>query len=214
MKVLVVGANGQIGKHLISILGKSEDHTVKAMVRKEEQASVLKKSGIESVVKSLEASVDEIAAIAKDCDAIVFTAGSGGQTDADQTLLIDLDGAAKTIEAAEKVGVKRFIMVSAIQAHRRENWNEQLKSYYVAKHHADNILVHSRLTYTIVRPGGLLNEPGSGEVLIAEDIAKGFIPREDVANTIVNALTEENTYNRSFDLVSGETQIIEALISF
>lgn len=211
MKVFVVGANGQIGKHLVDLLKDSPDHSVRAMVRKEEQSKHLEKNGIESAVVSLTGSVDEIANAAKGCDAIVFTAGSGGSTGADQTLLIDLDGAVKTIEAAEILGIDRFIMVSAFQANNRENWNEAIKPYYVAKHYADRALLQSDLNYTIIRPGGLVNEPGTGKVTAAEELERGSIAREDVARTILASLTDENTYKRSFDLISGDTAIAEAL---
>jgi uncharacterized protein YbjT (DUF2867 family) len=211
MRVFVVGANGQIGQHLIRLLRESDEHTVRAMVRKKEQAEYFESLGVETVVANLEGSVEEIAEAAKGCEAIVFTAGSGGHTGADKTLLVDLDGAVKTIEAAEKIGIKRFIMVSAIQAHRRENWNDKIKHYYVAKHYADKILEQSDLTYTIIRPGWLLNEPGTGKVSVAENLIRGSIPREDVAKTILASLNEEHTFNRSFDLVSGETQISDAL---
>lgn len=211
MKVFVVGANGQIGKHLVDLLKDSPDHNVRAMIRKEEQMQHFEKNGIESAVVSLTGSVDEIANAAKGCDAIVFTAGSGGSTGADQTLLIDLDGAVKTIEAAENLGIDRFIMVSAFQANNRENWNEAIKPYYVAKHYSDRALLHSDLIFTIIRPGGLVNEPGTGKVTAAEELERGSISREDVARTIFASLTEENTYKRSFDLISGDTVIAEAL---
>ncbi|MFE4812466.1 SDR family oxidoreductase [Peribacillus simplex] len=211
MKVFVVGANGQIGKYLVDLLKNSPEHSVRAMVRKEEQSRYLEKNGIESVVVSLTGSVEEITNAAKGCDAIVFTAGSGGSTGADQTLLIDLDGAVKTIEAAENLGINRFIMVSAFQANNRENWNEAIKPYYVAKHYADRALLQSDLNYSIIRPGGLVNEPGTGKVAAAEELERGSIAREDVARTIFASLTEENTYKRSYDLISGDTAIAEAL---
>ncbi|MFP7299279.1 SDR family oxidoreductase [Neobacillus niacini] len=211
MNVLVVGANGQVGKLLVNQLRDSKEHTVKAMVRREEQAEAFKKMNLEVAVACLEQSVEDIAQAARGCNAIVFTAGSGAHTGYDKTLLIDLDGAVKTIEAAEIVGIKRFIMVSAIQAHRRENWHESMLPYYAAKYYADKMLEQSELTYTIIRPGGLLSEPGTGMIMAAEDIPSGRIPREDVAATIIHSLTEENTYYQSFDLVSGEVAISEAL---
>lgn len=211
MRVFVVGANGQIGAQLIQLLKESEEHTVKAMVRKEEQKVVFEQKGVEAVLADLEGSVEEIAKAASDCDSIVFTAGSGGHTGSDKTLLIDLDGAVKTIEAAEKANIKRFVMVSALQAHNRENWNENLKPYYVAKHYADKILMQSNLNYTIIRPGGLLNESGTGRISIGENLNRTTIPRQDVAKTILASLNEVHTYNRSFDLVSGEDNISDAL---
>jgi uncharacterized protein YbjT (DUF2867 family) len=108
MKVLVVGANGQIGNQLTHLLQDHEGYTVKAMVRKEEQAATYEAAGIECVLANLEGSVEELADAAKNCQAVVFAAGSGGATGYDKTLLIDLDGAAKMIEAAEQASVSRL----------------------------------------------------------------------------------------------------------
>ncbi|SFA94510.1 Uncharacterized conserved protein YbjT, contains NAD(P)-binding and DUF2867 domains [Lentibacillus halodurans] len=212
MKVLVVGANGQIGQHVVKQLQSSDEHTVRAMVRKEEQAEELKKKGIDAVIANLEGNKKSIVKAAKGCEAVVFTAGSGGKTGPDKTLLVDLDGAVKTIEAAEEAGVDRYVMVSALQANNRENWNEKIRHYYVAKHYADRMLQASNLNYTIVRPGGLLNEPGTGKVNISENMEeRGAVPRQDVASTVVAALPEENTYKRAFDLISGDKTIAESL---
>jgi uncharacterized protein YbjT (DUF2867 family) len=213
MKVLVIGANGKVGQQVVNMLHAHEQHTVRAMVRKQEQLEAFQKKGIEAVLADLEGTVDEIAEAAKGCDAIVFSAGSGGHTGPDKTLLVDLDGAVKAMEAAEKVGIKRFVMVSSFQAHNRENWPENLKPYYVAKHYADRMLMNSDLNYTIIRPGYLRNEKGTGLVTIAENLNGGSIPREDVARTIVQSLDEPNTYKKAFDLMSGDTEIAEALKS-
>lgn len=139
VKVFVVGANGQIGQHLVHLLKESPEHTVRAMIRNEEQAKAFETIGVETRLADLEGSVEGIVEAARGCDAFVFTAGSGGHTGADKTILIDLDGAAKSIEAATILGIKRFIMVSAIQANNRENWGS-MKYYMTAKHHADKIL--------------------------------------------------------------------------
>ena len=211
MKVFVVGANGQIGQHLIHLLKDSEEHTARAMVRKEEQVEKFKDMGVEAKLADLEGSVDDIVEAAKGSDAIVFAAGSGGSTGADKTILIDLDGAAKTIEAAEKLGIERFIMVSSILSNDREKWGDSMRYYMAAKHHADKILERSNLNYTIIRPGGLTNDTGKGSVTIGVDGDFAEIPREDVANTIYHALPMENTFKRAFDLVTGETSIADAL---
>jgi len=211
LKVLVVGANGQIGQKLTEILHSDDEHSVLAMVRKQEQKEEFSKKGIETVIADLEGSVAQLKQAMKGCDAIVFTAGSGGGTGAEKTLLIDLDGAVKTMEAAEAAGVDRFIMVSALQANNRENWNEAIKPYYVAKHYADRVLMQSNLTYTIIRPGGLLNEKGTGKISVGDQLERGYIPREDVAQTIVEALSNDHTKKRSFDLIAGDDQISVAL---
>ncbi|WP_394141663.1 SDR family oxidoreductase [Cytobacillus oceanisediminis] len=211
MKVLIVGANGQIGKQLVKLINESSDHTARAMIRKAEQAEEFEKMGVETAVSSLEGTVEKLAEAAKGCDAIIFTAGSGGHTGYDKTLLIDLDGAVKTIEAAEQAGINRFVMVSAIQANNRDKWSDAIKPYFVAKHYADRMLENSGLNYTIVRPGGLTNDPGTGKIKVDKNLERGFIPREDVAKTIYAVLDKENTYKRSFDLVSGEEDVETAV---
>ncbi|CAN7549438.1 SDR family oxidoreductase [Rossellomorea sp. LjRoot5] len=210
MNVAVVGANGQIGKQVVGFL-KEVGHTPRAIVRKEEQVQSFEQDGVEAALVDLEGTVDQISNGLKGADAVVFSAGSGGSTGSDKTLLIDLDGAVKTMEAAKEAGIERFIIVSALQAHHRENWNDSLKPYYVAKHFADRALEDSGLTYTIIRPGGLLNEEGTGKVSAGENLERGSIPREDVARTIVASLTEASTFNKGFDLISGSTGIEEAV---
>ncbi|MCK6076010.1 SDR family oxidoreductase [Paenibacillus silvae] len=211
MNVLVIGANGQIGKHLVEQLAQEGKYQVTAMIRKPEQADTLKKLGAQVVMGDLEGTVDELAEVMKDQSAIVFTAGSGGSTGPDKTLLIDLDGAVKTMEAAEKQGISRYILVSAYGADQRSKWPEEIKPYYVAKHFADRALFASELNYTIIRPGGLKNEPGIGKVTVGIDLKPGSIAREDVARVIAASLQEEKTYRMAFDLVAGGQSISDAL---
>ncbi|WP_188204810.1 SDR family oxidoreductase [Desemzia incerta] len=216
MKVLVVGANGKIGKQLVNLLNESETHSVRAFVRKEEQAKELESNGIETHLGDLEGSVSDLKEAVKGTDAVVFTAGFGGSTGADKTLLIDLDGAVKVIDAAKNVGVGRFLMVSAFGADQREKWNEEIKSYYVAKYYADKELMQSGLNYTIVRPGGLTDDASKGKVVVSDNMQLAdsddwTIPREDVAKVVFESLDNEKTYYKAFDLVSGEQSIEEAL---
>ena len=169
MKVFLIGANGQVGKHIVKLLQSSDKHELTAMVRSEEQAEQLKQSGVNAVVANLEDNVEQLAQAMKGSDAVIFSAGSGGKTGADKTLLVDLDGAVKSMEAAEQVGIKRYVMVSAYKAYDRESWKESpIKPYFVAKHYADRELRASNLNYTIIGPGILTNEPGTGKVAVGE----------------------------------------------
>ncbi|MGG4211768.1 SDR family oxidoreductase [Paenibacillus sp. FSL L8-0638] len=211
MNVLVIGANGKVGRHLVRLLGQNKSHRVKALIRNSDQAEALERLGAETVVSDLEGAVGEIAAAIKGSDAIVFTAGSGGKTGADKTLLIDLDGAVKAMEAAEQAGIQRFVMVSALHAEKREQWPESIKPYYVAKHYADRLLEASNLDYTILRPGGLTDDVGTGKVATGEDRTSHTISREDVAAAVIAVLEEQQTYHRSINLVSGSTPIAEAI---
>ena len=211
MKVLVVGANGQIGQKIVKQIQDSEEHSVVAMVRKNEQKEQLEKEGIEAVLANLEDSVDNLTKALSGADAVIFSAGSGGSTGADKTLLIDLDGAIKMMEASEQAGVDRFLIISALGADKRENWSEEIKSYYVAKYYADKALEKSNLNYTIIRPGALVNEPGTGNVWAGTEFEYGKIPREDVAKVAVTSLTAEQTYRKAFNLISGDASINEAI---
>jgi uncharacterized protein YbjT (DUF2867 family) len=213
MNILVVGANGQIGKHLVRKIQNTTEHTAIAMVRKEEQIAQFKEQGARTELVDLEGSIDDIARAAKDADTVVFTAGSGGHTGADKTMMIDLDGAIKTIEAAKQAGVKRFVIVSAIGVHHRDKWMGSVPYYSAAKHYADIWLRESGLDYTIIRPGLLTNDVGTGEIKVAMDIERGDISREDVASTILASLENDHTIGKEFDLIGGETLIEDALTS-
>ena len=214
MKVFLIGANGQVGKHIVKLLQSSDKHELTAMVRSEEQAEQLKQSGVNVVLANLEDNVEQLAQAMKGSDAVIFSAGSGGKTGADKTLLVDLDGAVKSMEAAEQVGINRYVMVSAYKAYDRESWKESpIKPYFVAKHYADRELRASNLNYTIIGPGILTNEPGTGKVAVGEILEKTSIPREDVARVVVASLDEEKTYKKTIELVSGETSVEEVLRS-
>lgn len=212
MKVFLIGSNGQVGKHMVKLLNENEKHELTAMVRSSEQAAELKQSGINAVVADLEGSVEDLAKAVEGHDAVIFTAGSGGKTGHDKTLLIDLDGAVKSMEAAEQAGVGRYVMVSAYKAYDRESWKDSpIKPYMAAKYYADRMLEASKLTYTILGPGLLVNDPGTGKIAVGDGIAATSIPREDVARAAVAALSEESTYNKTIDLMSGEIEVAAAL---
>ena len=211
MKVVVVGANGQIGRLTVRQLQESDQHFVTAVVRKQEQLAELQEKGINTALLDLEGKVEDIIQAFTGADCVIFTAGSGGHTGPDKTLLIDLDGAVKCIEAAEAAGVERFLMVSAYDADKREKWNADMRPYYVAKHYADQILEQSSLNYTIVRPGGLVNEPPIGKITVGVNAEPSTISREDVASVLVQSIEEPNTYQKSFNLVNGSLDIKQAL---
>lgn len=211
MNVLIIGANGQIGRHIVQKVEKHTEHTPIAMVRKTEQQENYQDLGIHAVIGNLEGTVEELASLMENVDTVIFTAGSGGHTGADKTMMIDFDGAIKSMEAAKQANVNRYIIVSAIGVHDRNNWMSKAPYYSAAKHYADEWLRKSGLHYTIIRPGGLTNDEGSGKVKISAELDRGDIPREDVANVITACLEDERTINQSFDLTSGNETIEEAL---
>ncbi|WP_431801339.1 SDR family oxidoreductase [Halobacillus andaensis] len=215
MKVLVVGANGQIGKHLVSFIQEHDSLEAKAMIRKQEQVSFFENLGAETAVVDLEDGIETIAKAAEGVDAVVFTAGSGPSTGKDKTILIDLDGAVKTIEAAKAAGVKRFIMISSFDTRREaiQAANSSFAPYVAAKHYADEWLKRTDLDYTIIHPGMLTNDQGIGQVSAAVEVERGEIPREDVASVIVASLENNQTIGKEFQVVGGTTSIKEAIDS-
>jgi len=218
VKVLIVGANGQVGKHLVKMIQQSETITAKAMIRKTEQAKFFEDLNAETIVVDLEDETKKITEAAKDVDAVVFTAGSGPSTGPDKTMLIDLDGAVKTIEATKDAGVNRFIMISSFETDRKAiqeavNNAPSFAPYVVAKHYADDWLRKTDLEYTIIHPGLLTNNEATGQVEAAETVERNEIPREDVAEVILACLENEATIKKEFQVVSGEHSIKEAIQS-
>ncbi|MBT2582092.1 SDR family oxidoreductase [Planococcus sp. ISL-109] len=211
MKTLVIGANGKIGQHLVRLMAEHPQHHVKALIRQLEQQPFFDELNAETFVASLEGSVAELQQAMDGCDAVVFTAGSGGSTGADKTLTVDLDGAAKAVEAAELAGIKRFVMVSAIHADDRSQWTKEMTPYYIAKYHADRILQASSLSYTIIRPGLLTDEPANGKIAAAGKLETGSIPRQDVAAVILACLDNPELADKTFELTSGDEEIEKAL---
>lgn len=209
MKVLVAGANGQVGKHVVRILAE-EGHEVRAIIRAEDQAPALRDLGAEPIVADLEG---DVAHTAEGCDAIIFSAGGGPGSGPEKKETVDRGGAEKLVEAARDHGARRYIMVSAMGAADPESGPEAMQPYLLAKARADQTLAESGLDYTIIRPGSLTDEAGTGMVEAAPSLGKrGEIPREDNARVIVAALERENTFGQTFEVLSGDTPVEEAIV--
>lgn len=215
MKVLIIGANGKIGRLISQKMSASENFEPTAFIRKNEQRTYFEDLGIAVVIESLENSQEAIGDVVKNFDAVVFTAGSGGKTGDDKTMEIDLDGAIKAIDAAEQHGVKRFVMISASHADDRKFWDKVagMKTYYIAKHYADRALKKTTLDYTILRPVLLTDEEESGKVMMTDDPAEvgAEIPRSAVAKTVLAVLQNNKTYGKIIEMSKGEHTIPEAL---
>ena len=144
---------------------------------------------------------------------VIFSAGSGGATGADKTLLIDLWAAVKAINYAVDAQVEHFIMVSSIGADDPDGIESSIKPYLVAKHMADEHLLHSGLHYSIVRPGTLLNESASGLFTINRPATRqdAVINREDVADALVYIASHKPDKSQLFELFNGDKPLDELL---
>lgn len=209
MHVFIAGANGQIGQHLLREMAES-DHEARALIRDVDQGPKLQQLGAtETVVGDLEQDCSEAM---RGCDAVIFTAGSGPHTGPDKTIDVDQDGAIRLMDTAKTMGIKRFIMVSSMRAEEPEKGPEKIRHYLRAKHNADEHLKSSGLDYTIVRPGRLTNEDGTGKVALSIRLGEfGEIPRQDVARVLLAVLDSDSTRNRVFDVISGDEPVADAL---
>ncbi len=209
MKVLVIGSARGTGRQLVE-QAVAAGHRVRAMVRDPAQAPELEGVGATPVVGDLEGDLDHAF---EDVDAVAFCAGSGSSTGADATLRVDLHGAVRTIDACLDQGIRRYVMLSAIAADDPLRGRPQLRHYLAAKHAADRILLGSGLDATVVRPGGLTNDPATGMVKVGVPRlpVRGTIPRADVAATMLGCLGRPATVGAVFELISGDISIETAL---
>lgn len=206
MHVAILGANGGIGRRLLPQLNEA-GHDPIGVIRSEDQADRIRELGGTPRLGDLEGT---FAPALDGADAVVFTAGAGGSTGWDKTIMVDLWGARRAVDACEARGVDRFVMISASGAADPDAGYEPLRPYLVAKRCADDSLAASSLQETILRPTTLTDEPGTGRV--TTDAKRGSnIPRSDVAHAVVASLADDTTIGRAIALYGGDTPIEEAL---
>lgn len=202
--VLVAGANGTTGKKIVNLLKSSQYFEPIAMVRKEEQQEQFEKDNIKTVLGDLE---KDLSHTVENIDKVVFAAGSGGKKVVD----VDQEGAKSLIDASKQANVKKFVMLSSMGADKPEE-SDELKQYLEAKHNADEYLKSANIMYTIVRPGSLTNDSGTGKIELEHKLNKrGSITRDDVAQTLVRSLHDDAAINRTFEIIEGDTLIAKAM---
>jgi nucleoside-diphosphate-sugar epimerase len=214
MDVLIAGGHGRIGLQLGKLLAGRGDR-VRGLIRKPEQADDLVAGGVEPILCDLEAEAEnDVAEKVRGADAIVFAAGAGPGSGAERKWTLDYGGAVKLIEAAQAEDVRRYVMISAMgAADPPAEGGGVFGEYLRAKAKADQELQASELDYTIVRPGGLTDDLATGRVAVGDDLESGQIPRPDVAAVLAATLPVANTVGKTFELISGETPVEEAVAS-
>jgi uncharacterized protein YbjT (DUF2867 family) len=210
MEVVIAGGHGKIALHLERLLADS-GHRVRALIRKRDHDSDVREAGAEPVMCDLEQE-DDLSHCVQGADAVVFAAGAGPGSGPERKRTVDLGGAVKLIDAARRTGARRYAMISSIGAEDPSRASEQMRPYLEAKAEADRRLADSGLDWTIVRPGRLTDDPGTGLVTVTEDMSvRGEVPREDVARVLAAVLGDPGTIGKTFVVVSGDTPVDEAL---
>ena len=209
MDVVVAGGHGKIALRLLTLLADRGDQA-RGLIRNPDHASDLEAVGAEPVLCDLERE-DDVARHVEGADAVVFAAGAGPGSGPERKRTMDLGGAVKLVEAARANGVARYVMVSSIGADHPERASGPMGPYLEAKAEADQRLATSGLDHTIVRPGRLTDDPGTGRVRAGADLGRGEVSRDDVAATLLAVLDADNTIGKTFVLLAGDTPIEEAV---
>jgi uncharacterized protein YbjT (DUF2867 family) len=212
MRVAIAGGHGKVARRLIHRLRERGDEAI-ALIRRPEHAGDVADDGGEPVVCDLEAATaDEVAAAIASADAVVFAAGSGPGSGAERKETMDYGGAVKLIEAARANGIARYLIVSSMGADP-DLEGDGFDVYLRAKGRADAELQASGLDHTIVRPGRLTDDPGTGRVRAGEHVGRGEIPRDDVAAVLIACLDTPSSVGKTLEVVSGDVPVEEAVAS-
>ena len=211
MDVAIAGAHGKVARRLARRLTARGDR-VRGLIRNPAHASDLRADSSEPVVCDLErVGVDEVASAIAGADAVVFAAGAGPGSGAGRKWAIDRDGAIKLLEAARSAGVERYVIVSSVGAERPPDGDDVFSVYLRAKAEADRALMKSDREWTIVRPGRLTDDPGTGSVLIEVDPVRGEVSRDDVAAVLEAVLHEHRSVYLTLYVIAGVDAVEEAL---
>lgn len=214
MRIVIAGGHGQIARRLVGLLEGRGDQPV-GLIRRPEHEHDLRSIGAEPVLLDLEtATVGEVAAVLEGADAVVFAAGAGPGSGIERKDTVDRAAAVLLADAAEAAGVRRYLMVSAMGADAQSGYDGDpvFLAYLRAKGAADDDLrARAGLEWTVLRPGSLRNEPGTGRVLLAEHTGRGSVPRDDVAAVLAELLARPETARRTLELIAGNTTVRDAV---
>ncbi|QUC56038.1 SDR family oxidoreductase [Streptomyces sp. A2-16] len=214
MRIVIAGGHGQIALRLERLLA-ARGIKAAGIIRRAEQGDDLRDAGAEPVVLDLEsASVEEVASALRGADAAVFAAGAGPGSGATRKDTVDKGAAVLFADAAVLAGVRRFVIVSSMGADPRHEGDEIFDVYLRAKGEADAYVTSlDALDWTVLRPGSLTDDAGTGLVRLEAHTGRGSIPRDDVAAVLAELLDTPATAGLTLELVSGSTPVSVAVRS-
>lgn len=217
MRTVLAGAHGQVARRLGRLLSARGD-TVVGIVRNPDHQPDVRADGMEPAVLDLEsASAGEVVDVVTGADAVVFAAGAGPGSGAARKDTVDRGAAVLLAAAAERAGVQRYVLVSSMGVDAVANRNhpdgldDVFLAYIRAKLAAEqDLLARQSLRTTVLRPGGLTDEPGTGLVTLQRSVERGSVPRDDVAAVLVTLL-DAGADGAVLELVAGPTPIDDAV---
>ncbi|MFI5808075.1 SDR family oxidoreductase [Streptomyces sp. NPDC051561] len=212
MRIVIAGGHGQIALRLERLLA-GRGGEVAGIIRDPGQSADLREAGAEPVVLDLEsASVEEVAAVLEGASAAVFAAGAGPGSDAGRKDTVDRDAAVLFADAAERAGVRRYLVVSSMGADPSHAGDEIFDVYLRAKGAADaDVRGRKGLDWTILRPGSLTNDAGSGLVRLGASTGRGPVARDDVAAVLAELLETPSTAGLTLELIGGDVPVSVAV---
>ena len=213
MQVVIAGGHGRIALRLTALLAGRGD-VVTGVVRNPDHRADVEAAGGRPVVLDLErAGPDELAPHVEGADAVVFAAGAGPDSGAARKDTVDRAAAVLLADAAARSGVRRYLLVSAIDvdveppADSGEVWI----AYVHAKRAAEEALRATDLDWTVLRPGRLTDDPGTGRVRLGPSGSRADVARDDVAAVLVALLDAPGTAGQTLDLVGGDDAVVAAV---
>ncbi len=198
----VIGAGGALGQLTVARL-VAEGFRVRAFSRPDSSLQQLPVSEVVRVDVQ-QTGVKELANALAGCRFLVSTLGVKPPVDQAKIDEVETNGVIKLVEAARQAGLEHFVLTTSIGTERPETLPFLTKILY-AKRKAEIYLTESGLTFTIVRPGGLLTQPGGAKLLVGRgDQISGQISREDVARVLVEALRQPTAAQQIIEIVQSE----------
>ncbi|MFD9454325.1 SDR family oxidoreductase [Streptomyces sp. NPDC059985] len=212
MRIVIAGGHGRIALRLERLLA-ARGYEVAGIIRDPAQGDDLRRAGAEPVLCDLEsASVEHVAGILQGADVAVFAAGAGPGSGAERKETVDRGAATLFADSAERARVRRFLMVSSMGADPRHGGDEVFDVYLRAKGEADEyVRTRLGLEWTVLRPGSLTDEAGTGEVRLEADTGRGSVPRDDVAAVLAELVETPATAGLTLELVAGSTPVSVAV---
>jgi uncharacterized protein YbjT (DUF2867 family) len=213
MRVVIAGGHGQIALRLTKLLA-DDGHEVVGLVRNPEHEGDIAAAGGQAAVLDLEqVDVEPVADVLTGADVAIFSAGAGPGSGKARKDTVDRAAAALFADAAERAGVRRHIQVGSMGADRAD-WlhdDDVFTVYLKAKKAAEDDLRRRDLDWTILRPGSLTNDPGTGQVHLADKTGNGSISRDDVALVLAGLCDTPASIGRTLELIAGDTPVGQAL---